>query len=106
MTDDCSIRLFVGDAPIYSTGYSRQEINDKLNEQMVRVDNWLSRNRLYLNVSKTKVMLIRGIRRKIAESDFKIPGGDLKVVSKIKYLGVMIDRNLNFTEHVDYVGRN
>jgi len=51
---------------------SRQEINDKLNEQMVRVDDWLSRNKLYLNVSKTKVMLIRGIRWKVAENDFKV----------------------------------
>jgi len=30
---------------------------------------------------------------------------DLEVVSKIKYLGVMLDRNLNFTEHVDYISR-
>jgi len=96
-------------ALINATGYYRQEINVKLNEQMVRVDDWFSRNRLYLNVNKTKVMLIRGIRRKVAEDDLKIisagGGGDLEVVSKIKYLGVIINRNLNFTEHVDYIGK-
>jgi len=27
------------------------------------------------------------------------------MVSKIRYLGVIIDRNLNFAEHVDYIGR-
>jgi len=94
------------DALINATGYSRQEINDKLNEQMVRVDDWFSKNRLYVN--KTKVMLIRGIRRKIAEDDFKVKfrgGRNLEIASKIKYLGVIIDRNLNFTEHVDYIGR-
>jgi len=106
ITADCSIRLFADDALIYATGYSRQAINDKLNEEMIRVNDWLNRNKLYLNVSKTKVMLIRGIRRKIAENDFKVkfreegPRG-----SKIKYLGVMIDRNLNFTEHVNYISR-
>jgi len=72
MTDDCSIRLFADDALIYATEYSRQEINDKLNEQMIRVDDWLNRNRLYLNVSKTKIMLIRGIRRKVTENDFNV----------------------------------
>jgi len=93
MTADCCIRLFADDALIYVTGSSRQEINDKLNEQVIRVDDWLNRNKLHLNVSKTKVMLIREIRRKIAENDFKVKfrgGGDLEVVSKIKYLGVMI----------------
>jgi len=66
MNDDCSIRLFVDDALIYPTGYFRREINDRWNEQMVRVDDWLSRNRLYLNVSKTKIMLISG---RIKEED-------------------------------------
>jgi len=107
MTADCSIKLFADDELIYATGSTRQEINDKLNEQMIRVDDWLSRNKLYLNVSKTKVMLIRRVRRKVAENNFKVKfrGGDLKVVSKIKYLGVMIDRNVNFTEHDGYIGR-
>jgi len=41
ITDDCSIRLFADDVLIYATGYSRQEINGKLNEQMIRVDDWL-----------------------------------------------------------------
>jgi len=72
ITADCSIRLFADDALIYATRSSRQEINDKLNEQMIRVDDWLNRNNLHLNVSKTKVMLIRGIRRKVAENDFKV----------------------------------
>jgi len=27
------------------------------------------------------------------------------VVSKIRYLGVIIDRNLNFAEYVDYTSR-
>jgi len=50
------------------------------------------RNRLHLNVSKTKV--IRGIRRKVAEDDFKVKfrGRDLGVVSKIRYLRISNNR--------------
>jgi len=40
MTADCSIRLFAYDVLIYATGSSRQEINERLNEQMIRVDDW------------------------------------------------------------------
>jgi len=72
MTTDGSIRLFADDALIYAMGFSRKEINGKLNEQMGRIDDWLSTNRLYPNVSKTKAMLIRGMRRKIAKQDFKV----------------------------------
>jgi len=81
MTADCSIRLFADDALIYATGSSRQKINERLNEEMSRVNDWLSRNRLYPNVSKTKTIFIRGIRRKVAEQDFKVKfrGGELEV---------------------------
>jgi len=48
-----------------------------------------------------------GIRRKVAEDGFKVKfgGGGLEVVSKIKYLGVIMDRNLNFAKHIDHIGR-
>jgi len=67
----------------------------------------LSKKRLQLNVNKTKAILIRGIRKKVAEGDFKIKFRDenLEVVSEIKYLEVIIDRNLNFAAHVDYIGK-
>jgi len=62
---------------------------------------------LQLNVSKTKVILVRGIRKKVSKSNIKIKldNAVLEVVSEIKYLGVMIGKNLNFTAHVDYLGK-
>lgn len=63
-------------------------------------------NKLQLNVNKTKVMLVRGVRKKVTESNLKIKLSNtvLKVVSEIKYLGVIIDKNLNFSAHVNYLG--
>jgi len=92
MNNDCSLRLFADDALIYATEYSRQQFNGRLNEQIVRVDEWLSRNRLYLNVRKTSVILIRWIRKKVAEGDLKVKfrGENLELVHKIKYLRVII----------------
>jgi len=105
--DNCEIRLFADDALIYVTGYSSQEINESLNKQMKKIEEWLNINRLQLNVSKTKVMLVRGIRKKVSESNIKVKLDNtvLEVVSEIKYLGVVIDKNLNFTAHVDYFGK-
>jgi len=92
---------------MYVTEYSSQEINGSLNKQMRKIEEWLNINRLQLNVSKTKVMLVRGIRKKRSENNIKVKlkSTVLEVVSEIKYLGVMIDKNLNFTAHVDYLGK-
>jgi len=58
-----------------------------------------------VNVSKTKVMLIRGTRKDVSEDNLRVKLGNsvLEVVSEIKYLGVIIDRNLKFAAHIDYL---
>jgi len=107
INDKCAIRLFAHDALIYTMGHSSQEISDNLNEQMLKVERWLDANRLVVNISKTKLMLIRGTRRKVVESDVvvKLKGEILEIVNEIKYLGIIIDKNLNFMTHVDYISR-
>jgi len=104
--DGCKIRLFADDALIYTAGYSTRKINDRLNEQMVEVKQWLRNNRLQVNVNKTKIMHIRGIRKKVAEGglEIKLREAVLQVIDEIKYLGVILDKNLTFTVHVDYLG--
>lgn len=63
---------------------------------MVRIERWLKIHRLQLNKNKTKVTLVRGVRKIVIESNIKIKFKNtvLEVVNKIKYLGVMIDKNL------------
>lgn len=56
---------------IYIKGESSREINDKLNRQMEKVDEWVRINKLCVNVEKTKVMLVRGIRKKVKEENIK-----------------------------------
>jgi len=55
----------------------------------VSLEEWLNIDRLQLNVSKIKVMLVRGIRKKVSESNIKVKLDNtiLEVVSEIKYLG-------------------
>lgn len=63
--DGCEIRLFADDALINTIEHSSEEIDLKLNAQMKKVEDFrLKLNRLKLNADKTKVMLIRGIRKK------------------------------------------
>jgi len=42
--DNCEIRLFADDALIYVTEYSSQEINESLNKQMKKIEEWLNIN--------------------------------------------------------------
>jgi len=82
ISNECAIRLFAHDALIYTTGYASREIGDRLNEQIIKIEEWLEINRWTVNVNKTKVMLIRGIRKKTVE--------DVKDNVKVKLQNVIL----------------
>ena len=70
---------------------------------MVRFSSWCSDNFLHLNVSKTNEMCIYFRCNITAISPIVINGEPVKQVDSLKYLGVMLDGKLSFTEHVTAV---
>ena len=71
-----------------------------MNRELVGVDNWLKANRLSLNVSKTSYMIISNQKNAI---EIRIRDSILTKVSTVKFLGVTLDENLTFNDHVKNV---
>ncbi len=64
---------------------------------------WFKENRLHLNVKKTKWSLL-GTYQKITKAvDITIIVGNapLEQISEYKYLGMWIDKNMNWNYHID-----
>ena len=80
--------------------------NGAVNEDLQRLDYWLQCNRLSLNVVKTKPLLIASnqIQKLFLESGEKlaleIRGRDIKATPHIEYLGVFINRTLNWKKQI------
>ena len=70
---------------------------------VVRFSSLCSNNFLHLNVSKTKEMCIDFRRNRTVISPIVINGEPVEQVDSFKYLGVMLDEKLSFTEHVTAV---
>ena len=64
--------------------------------------NWFEINKLSLNCTKTKSMLLCGRRSKLRSEELHIviDGTDVECVSDMKYLGLVVDRHLTFEQHV------
>ena len=76
---------------------------------MTGVKEWLKRNKLSLNVEKTEFILL-GTRSKLRNiHDDKITvtinGTPLKRVHTCKHLGVIVDENITWRNHIDHVRR-
>ena len=81
-------------------------LNEALNEDLLCLDSWLSSNKLSLNVARTQSMLFsnKAKRKALDKSSLnlhvKLNGTELEVVSKIKYLGVLLDNSLDWKDQV------
>ena len=79
-----------------------------LTEDLLRVTSWCCHNNLLISPDKTKFCLF-GSQQMLSQDS--IPpltflGETLHVEVAIKNLGVILDRNISFTEHVDTLASN
>lgn len=70
---------------------------------MKNISNYFKKNKLKMNVNKTKAMMISNKKVNTSNVSIKIDNEIIEFVSEIKYLGVIIDSKLNFEKHVDYI---
>ena len=101
----CSVRLYADDTLLYFSSQSVFEIETSLSHDLDRIVTWLHDNYLFLNLDKTKVMLMGTSQRLSAVNEFKVMINDTSIerVYTFKYLGVLLDPSLTWSDHIDYI---
>ena len=99
----CSVNMFADDTQIDHAAKSPSNLQNTINADLQRVNQFLIENRLSLNVKKTNYMLIGTKERLKKFSNLQIAIGDNKIdrVDSAKYLGVEVDENLNWITHAE-----
>ena len=87
---------------------ARQNLNDliiSINKELGLLFTWLQANKLSLNGQKTYYMIFHRARIKLLNhsSNVVIGGSILTEIDEIKYLGVIIDKQLTWIPHITYV---
>ena len=75
--------------------------NESLNYELANFHNYLKANKLSLNVNKTKAMVFHMPQKRIQLPLIKIAGEDIAFVDNFNFLGIIINKHLNWTSHVD-----
>ena len=81
---------------------SEQNLQETLNLELSKVSNWLSANKLSINVDKSK-LLIFSQRNSITKAELSINNEKLHEVNHAKYLGVLIDNKLKWDYHINSI---
>ena len=97
--------LFADDTTVYLTGKDKTKLFFDMKNDLVNLIDWFRANKLSLNISKTNYVLFTPKRIKI-ESDITSENPVLQFGTEIieqksfvKFLGLLIDENLDWTQH-------
>ena len=103
-TNGCMLNLFADDTIIYASGDNIEEVHYKLQSCLDNVSKWYNRNRLLINIEKSKVMVIGNSYQLKALNlqDFVIDFNDspLELVERAKYLGMYINSDMSWEFHI------
>ena len=99
--------VYADDTTIIVRGQTVSEAIHKANMILEQYYNYFALNKLTLNESKTKYMVFakRNKKREINEDILKINDIIIERVQSIKFLGLIINDNLNWNEHKLYIQR-
>ena len=107
--------LFADDTNIFVSGKSENEAYENANKVVDDVYKYMIANQLHINMSKSVYMhfrpnLNRSERQTCARAReygssnvINIANQKLKKVDKVKFLGIIIDDNLNWEPHVQHL---
>ena len=95
------IRLFADDTFLCAQNRDMKLLETEVNTELIKVYNWLASNKLTLNISKSKFMIVTKNRN--WDVCVEINGETLEKCDTYKYLGVIIDKNLSWKPNVEYI---
>ena len=90
--------------------YSNKKIKSLetfLNTELKTAATWLKANRLSLNIKKSKFLLIHSKRKKVLNHQLsvKLDGNKMALENSVQYLGMTIDNNMSWDNHIKNLGK-
>ena len=112
-TSNCADRnlfvLFADDCNTFIKDETMGGAFEKANALLCNLKSYIDANYLHINLTKSKFMLFRTPRSKPNfEADnytLTYDGFNLQRVKCIKFLGVFIEESLNWSDHINYIGK-
>ena len=100
--DNLQVKLFADDAVFTGTQELPIQLEKIVNEELSKIDEWTTVNELSIYYEKSNCMILT--KKKINHLfDIKIGTTPIDQKAHTKYLGVILDNQLNWKEHVKHL---
>ena len=105
----CEMTLYADDSVLYVAGKTCDVIEKKLNNDLEQIANWFIQNNLVVNLKKKKTeYVLYGTHQRTSQSkpmEVKINQTKITESDVYEYLGVKMDKNLTFTDHLEMTAK-
>ena len=100
---DGKTRLFADDTTIFFHSNSINDIKSKGKIIMTQLTNWFKANKLTLNSDKSSFTIFKTSKKAIPNipNQIEFLNQHIKRTSHIKFLGIILDENLTFNQHIN-----
>ena len=102
-----TVQMYADDSTLYYAAKTVSELDNVLSTELNMVFDWIKRNKMVLNISKTKSIIL-GSSHKLSSTpkmSLNLSGEPIEQVDKVKLLGIIIDNQLLWAEHIDTIVR-
>lgn len=93
--------LFADDTTILFKCNDRENFEKDINSTLKDIVKWMDINNLKLNISKTKAIQFKTYKGKQLELDINYEGNKIELIDSTDFLGITLDQNLNWKQHID-----
>lgn len=102
--NESKLNCFADDTSISYAHKNASTAVDMVNHDLENISDWLKFNKLKLNITKTKYMIISS-KSIICDNEIRIDNEVIERVNIFKYLGIIIDYQLKFKQNAEYVAK-
>ena len=74
-----------------------------INNELAKISEWLKVNKLSLNTKKTKAQIFHMPQKQVTTPKLEIDGTSIECVNSFNYLGITIDNDLNWQDHINSI---
>ena len=93
--------LFADDTNLFIAGRDIEALCNRINEDLAKIQEWLFANKLSLNLKKTHYMIFTSKNKIVPDIDIRINNVRIERVHVTKFLGILIDSQLNWKQHIN-----
>ena len=102
---DFKVSLYADDTCLLMSHKNLHTLEQSCNNELVKIDSWFRANKLTANIVKASKYMVTYGKRNQTGNNIQLKMGDINLerVNKIKYLGVTLDEQFTWKDHIHYV---